>query len=577
MNPNSSTHPASPSLPESPFAHRQSPVRTVNAWLEKRGARDALLVLLVFVLLLARRWQQYARPQVWDEEGTIIIREFVDRGLSAFLLPVHDYHVLVSKIISWISLQVSFLYYPVVSTLLTAVATAAIVLAVAKSPTLLRGKYLCAVLVLLVPTNPEVFAVPLYLFWWSSILLFLLCVWDPERPRTLWRMFLAALAGLSTPAIFLTVPVLWVRLLVFRGRRGSELLVALAGTVAAGVQLIPFFTKHITSGKFPFVEFAQHVIPKYFGFFAVGHWFPQTAALWLGGLLVLATIIAWAIVDGRRFATAVLLYLLFGAIVLASFRISPAAAHPENVAPRYFFFPYIIAYWILVQCLLLEIKTAWRTVAGAVIAVSLLNALPVFSRSHVDLKWKNHVRSCPQFEQYQLPIQYDGTAKDIWYLPMPKATCERLLREDFFYTASNLESRALSPFVLIKDSKREQPFGQLVSDGMRGTDAARSAPPLPDLVVIGSFVRSDDDRGSATFKLRRGERILYRSGSSTSLQRLSVIGTKQVFMDTLPLAADWVTLDFSNRLLPDEFLVKATDAGTAKGEWSAYAVRPAQN
>jgi hypothetical protein len=41
----------------------------------------------------------------------------------------------------------------------------------------------------------------------------------------------------------------------------------------------------------------------------------------------------------------------------------------------------------------------------------------------------------------------------------------------------------------------------------------------------------------------------------------------------LPLAKDWVTLEFSDSRLPDNFLLKLTDQGVGWVEWSAIALK----
>jgi hypothetical protein len=55
-------------------------------------------------------------------------------------------------------------------------------------------------------------------------------------------------------------------------------------------------------------------------------------------------------------------------------------------------------------------------------------------------------------------------------------------------------------------------------------------------------------------------------------QIVEVLGTR--FSATnLPAATDWVLLDFSNDLLPEEFAVRFSDRGTGWGEWSAIALK----
>lgn len=74
-------------------------------------------------------------------------------------------------------------------------------------------------------------------------------------------------------------------------------------------------------------------------------------------------------------------------------------------------------------------------------------------------------------------------------------------------------------------------------------------------------------------KLRRGDHVLYRSGPGKSGQSVSIMGHEQEFIAELPIANDWVALEFSNAKLPAEFDVKIKDEGQGWGEWSAIAIR----
>src|ERR1035437_10473804 len=89
------------------------------------------LTFSVFVgVLMSRRWWQIVSPQVWDEDGTQVIYGFMTQGYLAFFEPVNGYFIAVPKIISMISLWVSFLYYPLVSTILAWIFIASVGLAI---------------------------------------------------------------------------------------------------------------------------------------------------------------------------------------------------------------------------------------------------------------------------------------------------------------------------------------------------------------------------------------------------------------------------------------------------------------
>ncbi|MCG2942240.1 hypothetical protein, partial [Escherichia coli] len=75
----------------------------------------------------------------------------------AIFEPVNGYLILPSRIITYIALFISFEHYPVISTIIGIAAQAACVAAVAASPTYLRGRILCAVMMVILPMNAEVY------------------------------------------------------------------------------------------------------------------------------------------------------------------------------------------------------------------------------------------------------------------------------------------------------------------------------------------------------------------------------------------------------------------------------------
>jgi hypothetical protein len=110
------------------------------------------------------------------------------------------------------------------------------------------------------------------------------------------------------------------------------------------------------------------------------------------------------------------------------------------------------------------------------------------------------------------------------------------------------------------------------SNGWKGTDYFKSA--ILGFRVIGSLINSENDTGMITLHLRRGEKILYRSGPRVAGQFVLINnGGEGKFYTALPLALEWSVLNFSNTQLPDEFDVTLIDTGTKWGEWSAIALR----
>jgi hypothetical protein len=103
-----------------------------------------------------------------------------------------------------------------------------------------------------------------------------------------------------------------------------------------------------------------------------------------------------------------------------------------------------------------------------------------------------------------------------------------------------------------------------------GSDFYKSS--FDNLIVLGSFMHSDADTGEISLHVRRGDKLLYRSGPKSGHQFIEIMGSPHLPLP-LPTALDWTQLEFSAQTLPDEFDVKFSDRGSGWGEWSAIAVR----
>jgi hypothetical protein len=90
--------------------------------------------------------------------------------------------------------------------------------------------------------------------------------------------------------------------------------------------------------------------------------------------------------------------------------------------------------------------------------------------------------------------------------------------------------------------------------------------------VVGSFINSDSDVGSIVLQMQRGDRLFYRSGPTEGRQVVEVTNNTNL-STVLPVATEWVELEFSSDLLPDSFEVKFSDNGDGWGEWSAIGLK----
>lgn len=491
-------------------------------------ARIAALALTLLCLLLSRRWCQIISPQVWDEDGTQIIHRFLAQGWASIFEPVNGYLVLTPKLISAFSLWISILYYPLISTVLSWAFIVSVGIAVAISPTRLAGKGLCAVAIFLIPSDPEVFGLPLYTFWWASLLLFLLPIWDESRPALGWRLCFLVLGGLSSPAVILVLPLLFFRAYLHRSL-WQEILIASVATVIAGVQ--GHFVVTGSAGNIPHPDLRLlNIVPVYFGKFLVNtnH---NYVALTIAGLGLIALVGAWFHQHRRSVDAWTLLFLLVGSIGLSVARNDPQL--PLSAAPRYFFFPWCLVSWILIQHFCTSRGPWSRFLVGIVAAIAVINAVPKWSRRHDDLHWAAHLRSCRLFSEYSIPVHYNGNRALAWHFTMSGKTCDEWLARDRLAAKRDIEVLPTYPYSVMYTA----------DDGGAGARVELSGTEAPGSELV-------------RLKLKRGDHIRYRSGSGKSCARVEIEGFERDFMTDLPLAREWVTLDFSNCVLPAEFVVR---------------------
>ena len=162
----------------------------------RRLGQALALMALTLVVLIARRRINSCTPICGSKTATVILKAYAERGLPACWEPVSGYLILATKLISLSAYKLSIEWAPEIALVLTSPTPARIVAAVAFSPTHLRWPFACAVAVLTLPVDPEVYAVSLLAFWWAGLLLILALIWDADRGAIWLRAFYVVLGGL---------------------------------------------------------------------------------------------------------------------------------------------------------------------------------------------------------------------------------------------------------------------------------------------------------------------------------------------------------------------------------------------
>jgi hypothetical protein len=526
-----------------------APVKASPHW----NAGTFLLLAVFFGLVVARRWQQLESPQVWCEDGRLV-GSFAEHGWSRTFEAVNGYLILVPRLITGVSLLVSSYHYPLISTLLACVFAALVGVAVAVSPTSLRGKFLCAASIFLVPSDTEVFGLPLYTLWWAPVLLLVVALWDERYTGVFLRILCVVAGGLSSPYVLVVLPVLGYRAIRFRKMR-SEVAVALAATAVAAIQGCFIFGGAQMASP-PLASLATYVVPRFCGWFLIGNFSDDGRFLWPAGILVIAMIVGFLFSNRHDTWAWILIYLYLGSIASSIIRVDAAALQPIRGGPRYFFFPFFLTSWILIQSALTARRKWMRVAAGTAALAGVLNAIPQWTRHHDDLHWKEHLLSAHLFPSYQVPIQYDGNWFRAWTLTLPGATWERLLRSDRLMSRANEDARPTFAYRVVGAD-------ELAADGW-DSGGSRESGRIVSIMAAGA-------KKETLIILSAGRRIRYRSGPSRDAPSMEVAGFEKMFIPWLPMTTDWVTLEFSNSRLPQKFTVRVTDHGNGVGEWEAAA------
>jgi hypothetical protein len=396
--------------------------------LRKRRLLPIVMVVITIAVLFARRPDQFLHPYIWVEEGSYTLREFVDGGARTLIAPLAGYEVLASKLIAYIAFRTSILWAPQIDLVLVVALTCGVVLAVAFAPTHLRSPALCAVSLLLIPSDAEVFAVSSYAFWWAGLLLLLAVLWDTKRGLEWLRWVFIAFGGLSSPLIGAAWGLLGLRAVVERTR--SEFIALGLATVVLAAQVAAMRQQQLKV----FPDFEPRTVVAIITKF-IGGFFTPDGSLVIGLAVCAAlALVAWRCRD-RLDRYFLLLVAMFGIVCVAVTMRQPIATfsgfNAFNIAPRYFFYPFILLGWIAIW--LASVATRPVQIAvGAAFILSIALAGRALSRRHEGVDWKAEVTACAHADKYELPFHYIGIAKDMWHTTFAGKECRDLIAQSVF-------------------------------------------------------------------------------------------------------------------------------------------------
>jgi hypothetical protein len=175
---------------------------------------------------------------------------------------------------------------------------------------------------------------------------------------------------------------------------------------------------------------AYLAIPVFLGSYLIGNL--NSNWNWIFGFMLLIFMII-GFIRNRSFPLGALYYLFFISILMSIYRVDITILNPINAGPRYFFFPYILISWVLIQVLFLDTSFLIKTVAGILLSLSIINAIPYLGRTHDVLHWQDQITTCINSAQHDFPVHSAGSAKHSWSFRLTGQQCETLLQRDWLY------------------------------------------------------------------------------------------------------------------------------------------------
>jgi hypothetical protein len=422
-------------VPENGLAQR------LETWLpdgdDRRPALRAGLIVATIgfglVVWFLRRPDQLLHPYVWVEEYQVLDRFQTQGLLHALFAPVQGYFVWPTSFTVGLAAKASFLHLPLIDYWASTawyIATLCLIL-IPASRIRLRWRVGFVVLLVLVPTNPEVFGIAEYAFWWTTLWPLISILWSKDY----WWIRIPALVigGMSSLAgAAVVIPYVFL-LLTTRKRRyavGSAIL-----AVALVVQAVTYLTsaRSVRTPLHPRSVALQEL--RNFSDYPLTWLKPtDTAFLAFVGACMVVTIVfvvGHLAFQSRSRHTTTLIALGLGLLVMGVLSAIPAPllTDPIYAGPRYYFLPFTVLGWVL---LLVAVTSGlqWARIAATVdIVLSLLTLSQAFSRHDDSVSWSRQLAYCEKTtKSFSVPVQFDGNRADLWrgLLVITPQTCRNL-------------------------------------------------------------------------------------------------------------------------------------------------------
>ncbi len=441
---------------------------TINSKTAKWQKVRIINLIIFTVLYLLRRPADALYPSVWNEDGVFNIPQAIEHGWSSLLIPVSGYLIIPSKILTLLSLSVSGLFYPEIAYLLTIIITILVMVILTSSLIELPNKEYLPIIIALLPYDPEVFSTPLYIFWWTSLLL-LVPLLSSSKAKSKTSKFMiigsTSLGCLGSPISILLIPAMIIKAYITRARF-NYIILGLWSALSA-VQM--YFSLSQVGEKMDVSKFYM-ALPQFIGtyitynsFFSRPNFVSYTLSL---ALLMVGCFALYNMLISRKqefFNTSIAFWAVLSTI-LASFLRTNLEIHPFLAGPRYFFFPYIFLSIFLMTIYAIPSPSISRLKPALIKGLSLLILIisctatwiqnpSGFYRTHHPLSWRDELYNClsstdadTDADGYNLRIHFDGNILGTWKPEYSRKECLKITQSGLLAKWYGLDENWLRNF-----------------------------------------------------------------------------------------------------------------------------------
>lgn len=180
----------------------------------------SLLFFIVLLVLLFRRTDAFTNPQLWAEDGTVFLQQYIDNGISSIFMPYAGYLHLIPRltIATFGLLHINLLYIPLCYNAVTFLIVFLVAVYLWKCAVFLglNNRVLFACSFLLLPLGAEMFMNITNIIWFTALFLVAFIIVGSNFGNIIANSIMVLVCSLTGPFSLLLSPVVALIILIER-------------------------------------------------------------------------------------------------------------------------------------------------------------------------------------------------------------------------------------------------------------------------------------------------------------------------------------------------------------------------